>query len=62
MSLQVYLLHPAVLLFLERRGFPGDPARFVLVLVAYGAVALAVPLAVARLLAGTRVAQWVFGR
>ncbi|GBF04450.1 acetyltransferase, fucose-4-O-acetylase [Deinococcus aerius] len=61
-SLQVYLLHPAVLLFLERRGFPGDPARFVLVLAAYGAVALAVPLAVARLLAGTRVARWVFGR
>ncbi|WP_264778792.1 acyltransferase [Deinococcus aetherius] len=61
-SLQVYLLHPAVLLYLERLGFPGNPAQFVLVLVAYGLLALAVPLAVARLLAGTQVAQWVFGR
>ncbi|WP_243398181.1 acyltransferase [Deinococcus koreensis] len=62
LSLQVYLLHPALLYLLERWGFPPHPLLFSLTLAAYGLVALGVPVLVARALAGTAVSRWLFGR
>lgn len=61
-SLQIYLLHPAVLWLLERLGFPQDTSGFLGVLVLYGLVALGVPVGVARLLEGTTLSRWLFGR
>ncbi|WP_019588013.1 acyltransferase [Deinococcus apachensis] len=61
-SLQIYLLHPAILWFLERLGFPQDTPGFLGVLVLYGLVALGVPVLVARLLEGTALSRWLFGR
>lgn len=61
-SLQIYLLHPALLWLLERLGFPQDTAGFLGVLVLYGLVALGVPVGVARLLEGTALSRGLFGR
>lgn len=61
-SLQIYLLHPAILWFLERLGFPGDPVGFLGVLALYGLAALGLPVLVARLLEGTALSRWLFGR
>lgn len=61
-SLQVYLIHPAILWGLERLGFPGRPAAFVTVLAVYGVIALGMPALLARLLAGTAASRWLFGR
>ena len=62
LSLQVYLIHPALLFGLERLGFPPHPVAFALTLAAYGLIALLVPVMVARGLAGTAASRWLFGR
>ncbi|WP_216329777.1 acyltransferase [Deinococcus aestuarii] len=61
-SLQIYLLHPAVLWFLERVGFPGSPALFLVVLAGYGLIALGIPILIARRLEGKALSRWLFGR
>lgn len=61
-SLQIYLLHPAVLWFLERLGFPGRPVAFLGVLAVYGLIALGIPVLIARLLEGRALSRWLFGR
>ncbi|WP_309569894.1 acyltransferase [Deinococcus sp.] len=62
LSLQIYLLHPALLYLLEQWGFPAHPLAFTLTLLAYGLVALLLPVLVARALAGTAASRWLFGR
>lgn len=61
-SLQVYLLHPVVLWFLERLGLAGGAGEFLLVLTGYGLAALGLPVLLARLLEGTAPSRWLFGR
>ncbi|GMA14298.1 acyltransferase (plasmid) [Deinococcus metallilatus] len=61
-SLQVYLLHPAVMWPLEHWGLPGKPLWFVVVLAGYAVLALGVPVLLAWALAGTPVSRWLFGR
>lgn len=61
-SLQVYLIHPAILWGLERLGFPGQPLAFLAVLAVYGVIALGVPALLARLLEGRAASRWLFGR
>ncbi|WP_084473992.1 acyltransferase [Deinococcus pimensis] len=63
-SLQIYLLHPAVLFWVDRRGaFPGgDSALFLLTVLGYALVALLVPFVIARALEGRRASVWLFGR
>ncbi|WP_240741887.1 acyltransferase [Deinococcus sp. KSM4-11] len=62
LSLQVYLLHPALLYMMERWGFPSHPLAFTLTLLGYGLAALLLPVLLARALAGTAVSRWLFGR
>jgi peptidoglycan/LPS O-acetylase OafA/YrhL len=62
-SLQIYLLHPAVLYYVGRENlFPGQPALFLLSVLGYALVALLVPFVIARALEGTRASVWLFGR
>ena len=61
-SLQIYLLHPALLFFLNRAGYPGEPVAFLLVMLAYAATALTLPFVIARALEGRRLSVWLFGR
>ena len=61
-SLQIYLLHPALLYLMEQWGFPAHPLLFSLTLLGYGAAALVVPVLIARALAGTAASRWLFGR
>ncbi|WP_309573415.1 acyltransferase [Deinococcus sp.] len=62
LSLQIYLLHPALLYLLEQVGFPTHPLAFTLTLVGYGVVALLIPVLIARSLVGTAASRWLFGR
>ncbi len=62
LSLQVYLLHPAALLYLERWGFPGNSGWFALVVLGYAVIAIGFPALLAQLLARTPVSRWLFGR
>ncbi|GHF46815.1 peptidoglycan/LPS O-acetylase OafA/YrhL [Deinococcus metalli] len=62
LSLQVYLLHPALLYVMERWGFPAHPLGFAATLLGYGLAALLVPLLIARALTGTAASRWLFGR
>lgn len=62
LSLQIYLLHPAALLYLERWGFPGSPGWFALVVLGDAVVAVGLPALLALLLARTPVSRWLFGR
>lgn len=62
-SLQIYLIHPAILQLLERRGFPdGRPIMLLLTTAMYALIALALPALLGRLLLGTRVGTFLFGR
>ncbi|WP_157448909.1 acyltransferase [Deinococcus peraridilitoris] len=61
-SLQVYLIHPAVLFFFNRWGYPGETVLFVLTLLGYAVLALAIPLGIAHALKGSRLSLWLFGR
>ncbi|PYE54412.1 acyltransferase [Deinococcus yavapaiensis] len=61
-SLQIYLVHPALLFFFEREGLHGEPFSVaVQVLVAFLA-SLLVPFVFARLLEGKKLSLWLFGR
>ena len=62
-SLQIYLIHPALLQTLERMHAPGgDPLVFALTTVGYFLAALIGPALVALLLVDTRLSRLVFGR
>ncbi|ACO45991.1 putative acyltransferase [Deinococcus deserti VCD115] len=62
-SLQIYLLHPAVLQALELWRAPlGPPALMLAQVVIYALVALLVPAILGRALLRTRLSTWVFGR
>ena len=65
-SLQIYLLHPAILFGLGRLGFPGDERLFALTAALtaalYAALALLPPFWLARRLEGRPLSQWLFGR
>ncbi|PNY82512.1 acyltransferase [Deinococcus koreensis] len=62
-SLQVYLLHPAILQALELWREPqGTTWQLLLTVAAYGLIALLLPALLGRLLLPTRVSSWLFGR
>ncbi|MFC4425433.1 acyltransferase [Deinococcus navajonensis] len=62
-SLQIYLLHPAVLQALELWRAPsGTPASLLLQVVLYALLAVLVPAALGRALLPTRLSVWLFGR
>jgi hypothetical protein len=61
-SLQVYLLHPAILWGLVRFGFPGTAVLISMVMVLYTALAVGLPWGLATALQGRRFSAWLFGR
>lgn len=61
-SLQIYLLHPALLFFFEREGLHGQPFVVAAQVLAAFLVALLVPFVIARLLEGRKLSLWLFGR
>lgn len=62
-SLQIYLIHPAVLQGLELLHTPGgDPLVFALTILGYFVLALLLPAMLALLLVDTRLSRIVFGR
>ncbi|MBB6099481.1 peptidoglycan/LPS O-acetylase OafA/YrhL [Deinobacterium chartae] len=61
-SLQIYLLHPALLIGFEVLGFPGSTLLFTLSMLGYTALALLLPYLGARVIAGSRLSLWLFGR
>lgn len=61
-SLQVYLLHPAVLALLGRWEFPADSLFLALALLGDFALALGLPWLLARALSGSPASRWLFGR
>ena len=62
LSLQVYLIHPALLQLLDDRGFPGQTWAFLGVFALYTLVAALLPWLLARAIQGTRVSDFLFGR
>ena len=60
-SLQIYLIHPALLFFFGQWGFPGNSFSFVLTLVAYMALAIVGPLLLARGLEKINLSGILFG-
>lgn len=62
-SLQIYLIHPAILQTLERLHSPGgDPLVFALTTLGYFLLALLLPAMLALLLVDTRLSKFIFGR
>jgi fucose 4-O-acetylase-like acetyltransferase len=61
-SLQIYLLHPALLWGLDRLGFPGTAALFPPVMALYTALGIGLPWALATAVQGKRLSVWLFGR
>ncbi|QFP76259.1 acyltransferase [Deinococcus sp. AJ005] len=62
-SLQIYLIHPAILQTLETMHAPGgDPLVFALTIVGYFLVSLLLPAILALLLVETRLSRLLFGR
>lgn len=62
-SLQIYLIHPAILQTLETMHAPGgDPLVFALTIVGYFLLALLLPAILALLLVETRLSRLLFGR
>ena len=62
-SLQIYLIHPAILQTLELLHSPGgDPQGFALTILGYFLAALILPALLALLLVDTRLSKLVFGR
>jgi len=60
-SLQVYLLHAAVIAALNKL-FDAQGSPPLLTMMPLFALSIAVPLALAEALRGTRAARWLFGR
>ncbi|WP_188842768.1 acyltransferase family protein, partial [Deinococcus soli (ex Cha et al. 2016)] len=62
-SLQVYLIHPALLQALERWDAPdGTPWQVALTMLGYFLLALGIPALLGRALLHTRLSTWLFGR
>lgn len=61
-SLQVYLLHPALLWGLARIGFSSTAALIPLVMVLYVTLGIGLPWGLAITLQGRRLSVWLFGR
>nr|WP_189092231.1 acyltransferase family protein [Deinococcus ruber] len=61
-SLQVYLVHPALLWALEQGGFPGSTLLFPLVMALYTGLGVCVPWGLATVIQGRRPSIWLFGR
>lgn len=62
LSLQIYLLHPALLWGLERLSFPRTAAFSFLVTAMYTVLGVGLPYALARVLEGRQASIWLFGR
>ena len=62
LSLQIYLLHPALLWCLERLSFPRMAAFSLLITAMYTVLGIGLPYALARSLEGRRASLWLFGR
>ncbi len=62
LSLQVYLIHPALLQLFDDRGFPGQTWAFLAVFALYTLAAVLVPWLLARAIQGTRASDVLFGR
>ncbi|WP_034340001.1 acyltransferase [Deinococcus misasensis] len=61
-SLQIYLIHPALLDGFKALGYPASPFLFVLTMLAYIVIALLVPLGIAYGIRNTKLSLWLFGR
>ncbi|MDV6374552.1 acyltransferase [Deinococcus arenicola] len=62
-SLQIYLIHPALLQALQTMRAPGgDPSSIALTMVGYFLVALIIPTVTALVLVDTRLSKFMFGR